>query len=480
MEQEKVYKKPSILLALLPILFLIGCLYVAVYLFGQAPHIPILVSACVAVAVGAYLGYSWEEMEKSIISTISMSMQACLILMTVGILISTWIACGTVPAMIYYGLTMINPSIFLATACLICSIVSLATGSSWSTASTIGIALMGIGAGLNIPAPMTAGAIISGAYFGDKMSPLSDTTNLAPAMAGSNLFDHIKHMVFTTGPSWVLAMVLFAIVGSGHGKEGLDMVQINGIKDAITSIFNINILLLIPPITVIAMVVLKIPALPGLWAGSFLGALFIFIFQMDSYDGFVNCLGAIFGMANDGFVAETGHEVIDTLFTRGGLQSMLYSVSIVFCAGAFGGVLEKTRCLETLTNALLAFAKGTGSLVLVTIFSCIFVNMVTGDQYLAIVIPGRMYKDEYAKRGLAPKNLSRCLEDSGTLTSPLVPWNSCAAYMSSTLGVSTFLYLPFCFLNYINPFVSIILGYTGITMEKLPAPDSNQEKTVTA
>jgi NhaC family Na+:H+ antiporter len=383
-------------------------------------------------------------------------------------IIGTWIQSGIVPTIIYYGLQILSPGFFLVAACLLCCVVSLATGTSWGTAGTIGIALMGIGMGLGVPAPVTAGAIISGAYFGDKMSPLSDTTNLAPAMAGSTLFDHIRHMVYTTGVSLIIALIGFGVLGAGYAGQGFDASSVKEVTQLMADNFNINPLLLIVPILVFVMVAKKTPAVPGLFLGTVLGGVAAMIFQGAS---FANVLDAM----QNGVVSETGNEVLDTLLTRGGYQSMMWTISLILAALTFGGVLEKTGMLEAIAKRVLGFAKSTGSLVTATIFTSIFTNVLAGDQYLSIVLPGKMYKEEYHKRGLAPRNLSRCLEDAGTLTSPLVPWNTCGATMSTYLGVPTIEYIPYCFLNLINPIVSIIFGFTGITIMKLEDDPSAPE-----
>lgn len=453
-------KQPKLWQALIPVVALVVFLSYSILKFGASPHIPLIFAALVAGIMGLISGLKWEDLEKGFIDTIGMSMQAIIILMIIGTVIGAWIISGTVPAMIYYGLKILSPGIFLVATCIICCIVSLATGTSWGTAATVGIALLGVGQGLGIPAPIIAGAIISGAYFGDKMSPLSDTTNLAPAMAGATLFDHVRHMVFTTGPSLIIALVLYGFIGAKYAGKELDTVGINKILDALSQQFNISLWLLIPPIVVIVLVVKKAPAVPGLFMGTVLGAIFAVIFQGAG-------LGDLVSVLNDGYVSETGFQAVDDLLTRGGLQSMMYTVSLIMCAMTFGGIMERAGFLEALAGALLKFARSTGSLVATTIFSCIFCNLVAGDQYLAIVIPGRMYKAEFERRGLAPRNLSRCLEDSGTLTSSLIPWNTCGAFMHSTLGVHPFAYAPFAFLNWINPLVSIFYGYTGITMMKL-------------
>lgn len=465
-EKQKLKRKATLGEALIPIVSLIVVLAVSLIKFGADPHIPLILGATVAGLVGVFrLGFTWSELEEGVLDAIRMAMQAILILMVVGTLIGTWILSGTVPAMIYWGLDILTPGIFLVATTIICSIVSVATGSSWTTAGTVGIALIGIGQGLGMPASLVAGAIISGAYFGDKMSPLSDTTNLAPAMAGSTLFDHIKHMIYTTGPALLISLIIYGVIGMKYAGKELDLSQIALIKDTLQSSFNtLSPVLLIPPVVVILMVVFKVPALPGLITGTILGILFAFVFQGSS-------ISEIIEAAHYGFVSETGVSAVDELLTRGGLDSMMWTVSLILCALTFGGILEKTGMLEAIAKSLLVFAKGNFGLVLTTLISCIFVNLVTGEQYLSIVLPGRMYKDEYIKRGLHPKNLSRALEDSGTLTSPLIPWNTCGAYMAVTLGISPLAYLPFAFLNLINPLVSLFLAATGITMTKLTSED---------
>jgi len=460
--ETKMKKKATLGHALIPMAFIIVALIVTMQFWGGDPHLPILFSAVVAAIVAIVgLGFTWKELEDGIVDTIKMAMQAILILMIIGMIIGTWILGGIVPTMIYYGLKLLSPSIFLVATCLLCCIVSLATGSSWTTAGTVGIALVGVGIGLGMNPGLVAGAIISGAYFGDKMSPLSDTTNLAPAMAGSTLFDHIRHMVYTTGPSLIIALILYGIIGVRFAGNEIDTAAINEILTGLEANFNISLILLLAPVLVIAMVVFKIPAIPGLIGGTVLGALFAFLFQGAD-------MTAIVEATHYGYASDTGITVIDDLLSRGGLDSMMWTVSLILCAMSFGGVMEKSGMLEAIASSIMKLAHGTGSLVLATIITIIAMNMMAGDQYLAIVIPGRMYRQIYEDRGLHPKNLSRVLEDAGTLTSPLVPWNSCGLFMSGTLGVATLVYLPYCFLNLINPLVSIFYGFTGITMEKLP------------
>ena len=468
----KTKREATLLEALLPVVITIGLLMYAVlpvFEVGQDVHIALILGALIASIVAiTRLGYTWKEVEDGIISTISDTMQAIIILAIIGMIIGTWILGGIVPTLIYYGLQILSPSFFLIAACLLCCVVSLATGSSWTTAGTVGIALMGVAAGLGVNPGAAAGAIISGAYFGDKMSPLSDTTNLAPAMAGANLFDHVRHMVYTTGVSLAIALIGFGILGAGYAGKELDISAINEILNLMKESFNINPLLLLVPIIVIVMVARKVPAIPGLFIGTLLGGVAAMIFQGASFAGVTDAM-------QYGVVSETGNEMLDSLLTGGGYQSMMWTISLILAALTFGGVLEKTGMLETIGKVILKYAKSTGALVTATIFTSIFTNVLAGDQYLALVLPGKMYKDEYRKRGLAPRNLSRCLEDAGTLTSPLVPWNTCGAAMSTYLGVPTIEYFPYCFLNLVNPIVSIIFGFTGITMMKLEDDPSAPE-----
>ena len=388
-------------------------------------------------------------------------MQAIIILLIVGMLIGTWIISGVVPSMIYWGLNILSPGIFLFATTLICSIVSISTGSSWTTAGTIGIALLGIGSALGIPKEVIAGAIISGAYFGDKMSPLSDTTNLAPAMAGTNLFTHIKHMLYSTIPAYLIALIIYGFIGFKYAGQTIDNSQIAQIQQALAASYNtLSPFLLLIPAAVILMVILKVPAIPGLIIGTLLGGFVAVFFQGASFK-------EVLEVAQVGYTSHSGMAFVDELLTRGGLNSMLGTVSLMLCALATGGILEKTGMLEALANAILKFAKGTFGLVAATIFTCIGTNLAVADQYLAIVMPGSMYREAFKKQGLCPENLSRALEDSATITSPLIPWNTCGAYMSATLAINSFAFLPFAFFNLLCPLVSLTLAATGFGITKL-------------
>jgi len=469
-EQKKVsenQKEIKLGIAIIPVLFLVGSLSLVIGVFKQSPHIPLICASAVAAAVAIFHKHRWKEIQEGMVHGITLAMGAILILMIVGTMIGTWIQGGIVPSMIYYGLKSLSPGIFLVATLIICSIVSLGTGSSWSTAGTVGVALIGVGKGLGIPVAMVAGAIISGAYFGDKMSPLSDTTNLASAVAGTDLFSHIRHMVYTTAPGYILCIILYALLGTRVSGGSLETQNIETILSTLKSNFFIHPILLLPPFLVIVMVVMKIPPLPALLGGTVLGGMFAMLTQSRS-------LADIILSAKSGYVSETGVKMVDDLLTRGGLDYMMNTVALIICALSFGGIMERTGMLEVLAKSLLKRVKSTGSLVATTIFSCIGMNAIASDQFIAIVIPGRMYKNAFESRGLHPKNLSRCLEDSGTLSSPLIPWNSCGAYMWATLGVNPLLYLPYAFLNLANPIVSLFYGYTGITMEKIKP---NSEKS---
>jgi NhaC family Na+:H+ antiporter len=462
MEKEK--KEAGVWLALIPVIFLVSALFITIVILGQSAHIPLILAAAVAAAVASRLGYAWKEIQEGMVQGINLAMGAILILMVVGTLIGTWISGGIVPAMIFYGLKALSPGIFLGATMVICSVVSLGTGSSWSTAGTVGVALIGVGQGLGIPVSMVAGAIISGAYFGDKMSPLSDTTNLAPAVAGTDLFSHIRHMVYTVVPAYVIALALYGFLGMRFSGRVMESQNIEIIMSTMKEHFFIHPVLLLPPLLVIAMVILKVPPLPALLGGTLLGGVFALVAQSRS-------LGDVLTAAHAGHVSETGVAMVDELLTRGGLLSMMETVALIICALSFGGIMERAGMLQVLAGSLLRFVKSTGALVTTTVFSCIGMNIIAADQYIAIVVPGRMFKNAFDAKGLHPKNLSRVLENSGTMTSPLIPWNSCGAFMGATLGVNPLVYLPYAFLNLLVPAISIFYGYTGITMEKLPAED---------
>ena len=452
-------RSPGLGISLLPVICLITFLFVGIYWLEVAPHIPLILAAVVAGILGSLAGLPWKSLLDSIVKSISVSMPAILILIAIGILIGSWVASGIVPLLVFFGLKILSPGIFLIAACLICSVVSFATGSSWSTAGTVGVALIGVGQALGLPLPMVAGAIVSGAYFGDKLSPLSDTTNLAPAVAGSELFDHIRHMLYTTVPSLTIALVLYGILGARISGQAAGVEEVEILSETLASLFNLTPVLLLAPGLVLVLILMRFPALPALLAGGFAGAVLGVLTQDISVGSMINAM-------QSGFVSQTGDSKIDELLSRGGLESMMYTVSLILCAMSFGGLMEGTGMLNTLSRSIMKMASSTGRLVAATVGTCIGMNVLAPDQYLSIIAPGRMYKSAFEDRGLASKNLSRCLEDAGTLTSPLIPWNTCGATMMLALSVNPFAYLPYAFLNLINPVISLFYGFTGWTMEK--------------
>lgn len=531
MTSQSIKKKPGLLLALVPIVILVGLLALNVFSYKDdatyGPNqIALLVATAIATVIAFSLNYTWSDIQKGIVKSIKSALPALLILLLIGALAGTWMISGVVPTMIYYGLQILNPKIFLVAACVISAIVAVATGSSWSTIATVGLALLGIGTVLGIHPGVVAGSVISGAYFGDKMSPLSDTTNLAPAMAGTDLITHIRYMALTTIPSIVITLIIFLIWGftidSNPSQEGVD-----GILKLLESKFYISPVLFIVPAAVIFMIVKKVDAIPALFVGTLLGAFAAMIFQpeivtavsgestsswLSAYKGSVNAmfgkvslLGADQGTfdalaANYDGIADIPKEELAAmnleseefkallvqdaptyksifkLFRTGGMEGMMNTIWLIVCAMAFGGVMEVCGMLAKITNSVVKLAKSTGSLIATTAGTCVFFNATASDQYLAIVVPGRMFADTYKDRELAPENLSRTLEDSGTVTSVLFPWNTCGAAQSSVLGVATGEYWMYCFFNLISPIMTVIYGYFGIRIKKL----AKKEKTIEA
>jgi NhaC family Na+:H+ antiporter len=459
-KRARAPRKPRLWEALLSFAVLIAVMAVGIAVFEVDPHVPMLLGSAFAAVVALCLGYSWKHIEKGMFDGIYQALQAVIILAIIGVLVGVWLVSGVVPTMIYYGLKIITPSLFLVATLLTCSITSLATGTSWGTAGTIGIALMGVAAGLGIPLPMAAGAVISGAYFGDKMSPLSDTTNLAPAMAGTDVFTHVKFMLKSTIPVYIITIVIYLVLGLRFAGDNMDFGNIDVITDGLLATFNINPALLIPPVVVIVSIALKTPAIPGIFLGIITGGILGAILQGNSFGDLLSC-------AYGGFVSETGVEAIDDLLTSGGLESMMYSISLTILAMMFGGIMESTGQLEVIVERLIRLAKGVTSLVTLTILTCFGSNACMPEQYISLVVPGRMYNASYRKRGLHPKMLSNALESSGTVTSALIPWNTCGVYMTGVLGVSTVRYIPWAFFNYLMPLTVIIMTALGMLTVKI-------------
>ncbi len=466
---------PSILDSLIPIIFLIILLVINIQIFGTdslsgSNQMVLILSSAVAGSIAIFrLKIHWETLQDGIVKSISSSMSAILILFLIGSLAGTWLLSGIVPAMIYYGLKILSAEIFLIAACIISAVVSIATGSSWTTVATVGVALLGIGKALGFEEGIIAGAIISGAYFGDKMSPLSDTTNLAPAMAGTDLFTHIRYMAKTTIPSITIALILFLVIGLNYETAG-SVADVKAISDTISANFNISGWLFLVPIAVLVMIVKKVPAIPALLAGALLGGIFALIFQPETIAIIANDTGSYGYLAFKAVMMSlygeiaivTENDIVNELLVTGGMAGMLNTIWLIVCAMVFGGIMEESGMLRVLAEAVIRKVHSVGSLIASTAATCVFFNITTSDQYLAILVPGRMYADVYRKRGLKPENLSRTLEDSATVTSVLVPWNTCGATQASVLGVATLTYAPYCFFNIISPFMTILYGYFKI------------------
>jgi NhaC family Na+:H+ antiporter len=440
-------------------------------------QIALLLAAGVASLVGLYLGESWKDMERAMVEGISLALKACLILLAVGSLIGSWMLAGTAPTVIYFGLGILDPSWFYPAALIICALVAVSIGSSWTTAGTVGLALVGIAQIMGLSLPITAGAIISGAYFGDKMSPLSDTTNLAPAMVGVDLFVHIRHMAWTTTPSFMIALILYSIIGWNSDTVQAPAESIDVARNILRDNYTIAWPTILPLILLLTLAMRKVSALPTIAIGALAGCVVALIWQPGlvqhfgspdgSLSGWTASIKGLFMALADGFQIETGDASLDELLSRGGMSSMLNTIWLIMSAMCFGGVMEHTGLLKRIVDFLLKGVRGTGSLIATTVLTSIGMNIIAADQYIAIVLPGRMYRAEFARRGLAPQNLSRTLEDAGTMTSALVPWNTCGAFMAATLGVPTLAYLPYAFLNLMNPVIAIIYGMTNFRITPL-------------
>ncbi len=478
--KEKVKKQPTLLLALIPILVMIVLLSIGYGVMGLSPEILMLVSAAVAGVIAYKLGYSWDDIMNSIVGKLSKTMPAIFILIIVGLLIGTWMIGGTIPMMIYYGLKIISPKFLIVTAFLVTAFVSICTGTSWGSAGTVGVAIMGVAAGMGAPLPIVAGAVVSGAYFGDKLSPLSDTTNLAPIAAGSNLYEHIGHMLWTTGPGALLCIIIYTIAGFNLDTASYGTPEkVEVVLFSLNTIFNFNIFLLLPVILVLFGSITKKPTIPVMLLSSAIA-----LFNGVAFEGFTLQQGftaAIEGfnltMVNiEGFDVATLIPDVARLLNRGGMKSMLSTVLIAFCAYGFAGTLAVTNSLNIVLERLTKSVKSTFGLVGATIVSCITAVFVTSNGQLSILIPGEMFRDAYIKRGLHPKNLSRTLEDSATVVEPIVPWTAAGVYMATTLGVPTLALLPWAILCYTGIIFALIWAGTGIGIKKIEKGDEYYEE----
>ena len=459
---------PSLPLALTPVILTLLVLGLQLFYFGDfTPHIPLAIGLAITGLVGLKLGFKWMDIEKGVFHVIHVSLPSVSVLITVGMIIGVWIASGTVPTLIYYGLVILSPQIFLAAAMVLCSVVSLSLGTSWGTVGTVGLALMGIGAGFDIPVYWTAGAVVSGAFFGDKVSPLSDTTNLAPAVTGTDLFSHIKNMMPTTVPAMLIAFAIYLAAGFMFIERGdVSFARINSITSALQQNFYISPWLLLPALLVIILAVKKMPPIPSLFAGVVAGGIIAMLVQGVG-------LHDVFSYANSGYSIETGVAEIDSLLNRGGIQSMMWTISLVLIALGFGGALERTGCLETIINAIIAKVRTFAGIQSAAIGTSMATNLVAGDPYLSIALPGRMYAPVYRGMGYSTLNLSRAVEEGGTLISPLIPWNAGGAFVISALALGVaegnmqnLLYIPLAFACWLSPVLGVIYANLGVFSPK--------------
>lgn len=452
-------RKPTLWQALLAVAAAAAIISCGILFFDGADAVPVLLLLAIgpAAVIALAIGVPWREIERGLVEGMTLALKALAILIVVGAAIAAWAASGTIAVMIDYGLAVLGPRAFLPAAVVICAVVSLAIGSSWATAATVGVALMGIGGALGVSPAMSAGAVLSGSYFGDKMSPLSDTTNLAPGIAGAELFEHIHAMLYTTVPAIVLALIGFTVLGLATAADpaSFDTASVETLRTALAGGQRLGFWLLAPPVLVVGLAIFRVPALPVLVIATVVGAALAMIFQGAT-------VGGILVELYSGHVSATGDPAVDKLLSRGGIESMAYTIALVLCATAFGGVLERVGFIQVLLEALLRRVKRSRGLIAATVFAAVGTNFLIAEQYLSIVLPGRMFKDAYTRFGLQPRMLSRTLEDAGTVTSPLCPWNSCGAYMTAALGVATFSYLPFALFNLAMPLISLIYAAAGI------------------
>ena len=460
-------KSPGIAVALLPLIAMGLLLGIGYGVYKIRPQVLLVAAAFLTGCLGYFLKFSWQEMEKGIVDSIHKAMPAILIMLCVGILIGSWIAGGTIPMVIYYGLKLISPKFFLVTACFVCSLTSIATGTSWGTIGTLGVAFIGIAMGLGIPLGPAAGAIVAGAYFGDKMSPFSDVTNLAPVAAGSNLFDHIKHMMWSATPAWLLGMFVYFLVGLRYGSDSVRSDTLTLITTTLKTNFRFHILLLLPMVIVFYFAATKKPTIPGMLLSSLTAGALAVIFQNASIPDVATAM-------NSGYVARTGVAQVDQLISRGGMMSMMETQLVAFTAFSFGGIMQKTGLLQIILDRVMKFASKIWSIVLTTIGASIVTALVTGSSYLSMIIPGELLAPVFKKKDLAAKNLSRIVEESGAIIVPLIPWSMAGVYITGTIGVSTFSYLPWAIMNYVSVLVLALFGFTGWTMAARKNEDETQ------
>jgi NhaC family Na+:H+ antiporter len=459
-------KTPSLGVAVLPLVVMGLLLGIGYGVYQIRPQVLLVAAAFLTGSLGLLLRFRWEVMQKGIVDSIHKAMPAILIMLCVGILIGSWMASGTIPMIIYYGLKLISPKFFLVTACVVCSVTAIATGTSWGTIGTVGVAFIGIAMGLGIPLGLAAGAIVAGAYFGDKMSPFSDIPNLAAVTAGANLFDHIKHMIWSAVPGWLLALSVYFVLGLRYSSGTVASETMALILDTLKKNFRFHWLLLLPMIVVFYLAYTKRPTIPGMLISSLLAAVLAIIFQKETIIRIAQAMNA-------GYPAQTGVEAVDRLLARGGLMSMMETQLVAFTAFSFGGIMQKTGMLAVILERIMKVAKKVGSLVVVTIGSCVVTALVTGSSYLSVIIPGDLLSPVYKRKNLAAKNLSRIIDECGGIMVPLIPWSMAGVYIMGALGVPVLSYLPWAITNWAAIGILSVFGFTGFTM----APKIREDET---
>lgn len=460
-------RKPSTAVALIPVISMLLLLGVGYGVYKIKAQVLLVAAAFLTGILGAALGFSWKDMERGIVDSIHKAMPAILIMLSVGVLIGSWMASGTIPMIIYYGLKVVSPKFFLVTACLVCSITAVASGTSWGTVGTVGVAFMGIAMGLGVPLAPAAGAVVAGAYFGDKMSPLSDIPNLATVIAGSNLFDHIKHMMWSAVPAWLAGLGIYFVVGLKTEAAAFRSETLDLITSTLRANFRFNIVLLLPLVIVFYFAVSKKPTIPAMILSAATAGLLAVLVQKTP-------LTTVAAAMNAGLPARTGVELVDRLLSKGGMMSMMETQLIAFTAFSFGGIMQKTGCLAVILAKVMKFTRQVWSLVLTTVGAAVISAMITGSSYLSMILPADLFAPVYREKGLAAKNLSRIIEESGGIIVPLIPWSMAGVYITGTLGVSTFSYLPWAFMNYLSVVMLVVFGFTGWTMAPRVRDDETQ------
>jgi NhaC family Na+:H+ antiporter len=460
-------RRPPFGIALIPLLSMALLLGVGYGVYQIKAQVLLVAAAFITGVMGLLLGFRWKDMERGIVDSIHKAMPAILIMLSVGILVGAWMASGTIPMIIYYGLKLVSPKFFLVTACLVCSITAVATGTSWGTIGTLGVAFIGIAMGLGIPLAPAAGAIVAGAYFGDKMSPLSDIPNLATVISGSNLFDHIRHMMWSAVPAWLAGLLIYFFVGLKYGGRAVSSDTVGLITETLRTHFRFNVLLLLPLVVVFYFAVAKRPTIPAMILSSVVAGVLAVVFQKTP-------IATVAAAMNSGLPGRTGVAAVDTLLSKGGMMSMMETQLIAFTAFSFGGIMQKTGCLAVILDRVMRFTRRVWSLVATTVGAAVLSAMITGSSYLSMIIPADLLAPIYRKKELAAKNLSRIIEESGAIIVPLIPWSMAGVYITGTIGVSTFAYLPWAFMNYLSVGMLILFGFTKWTMSPRVRDDETQ------